>query len=103
MRRRPGENGENKLTEQSATLVRQSVADFGKMQKLNLDEILQENQARLPLKESEKFANMKLVDDKMQMALSLKSTQEFEALKAEWQGLSGSALSMFASIGKNRQ
>ena len=95
-----GENGENKLTEQSATLVRQSVADFGKMQKLNLDEILQENQARLPLKESEKFANMKLLDDKMQMALSLKSTQEFEALKAEWQGLSGSALSMFASIGK---
>ena len=88
-----------KIVESAAKLLQSAVDDFTKMKTLTLAGILAGNQARLPIK-GERFCSRQGLEDKKQEALSLQTPKEYETLKADWQVLSGSAVSMFSSIAK---
>ena len=88
-----------KIVEPAGKLLQSAVADFEKMKTLTLAEILAGNQARLPIKD-DRFFSRKGLENKKQEALSLQTAKEYEALKADWQVVSASAVSMFSSVAK---
>ena len=89
-----------KVTGKMSELMNAGVADFQKMKGQKAMHILKENQARLPFKESDQIASEKGMQDTVEAGLNLRSVQQYEDLKANWQCLSGSAGAISNSIAK---
>ena len=96
----PREECKSKLSKSCKDALDSGLKDFEAMKALPAADLIKKYQARLPLKETDKFASEAKMRESMDKALQLARVEEYEELKASWQVLSAAANSIGTSIAK---